>query len=377
MVTVVRVVGLKQYKDRHGKDRRYHRKSGTPIDPKLKGTALAAEVDRLDRLYAAMQPVAGTLRSLIVAYKEKSAHWAGLRERTRKDYERVFKWLGTAMDSPLVQYKTPIVVALRDKAHKRHGFKFANQVLITLKMVFAFGVEYDHVKVNPVVDVSAIQRPADLPDANLPWEPLEAIKFVDGLPWHLKGPTALAAYLALREGDIVAVSRAALPGWVLDIVTSKTRRRLELPICDDLAEILAGYAEWRAGLFKKLNRSDNVVQLFVNSRGQPWTLDGFKTSFGKARDSAVTAGEVTPGSTFHGLRTTVATILADEEFDASQTKHLLGHGAETMTEHYQRRAKRRKLLEAMTDRVQQVYRNAKNPNVIPIESRTDLTNRRS
>jgi hypothetical protein len=41
----------------------------------------------------------------------------------------------------------------------------------------------------------------------------------------------------------------------------------------------------------------------------------------------------------------------------------LGHGAETMTEHYQRRAKRRNMLKDMTDAVQEAYRSAR-PNVL-------------
>ena len=45
----IRIKGLKEYRDRHGRLRRYHRASGTAVDPTLDGVALAAEIDRLDR----------------------------------------------------------------------------------------------------------------------------------------------------------------------------------------------------------------------------------------------------------------------------------------------------------------------------------------
>lgn len=370
----VRVIGIKEYRDRHGKLRRYHRKSGMPLDLELKGTALAAEVDRLDRQFAALQPVAGTLRLLIVDYKKRSEHWRDLRTRTRKDYERVYAWLGKALDYSLASIRTPDIAALRDKARDQHGFKFANQMVVTLRVAYSFGVQYGHVKADPTAGVTTSARPADTPDANRPWEPAEAIALLKALPIHLRAPTALAAYLGIREGDVLKMSGGAVADGRLSFTSSKTRRALELPICDDLAAALAEYAAWRAKLFAKIERTDDATTLFVNSRGKPWTDDGFKTSFGKARNAAVEAKIVPTGMTFHGARHAVSTILAEEGFGEGQVKHLLGHGAETMTEHYQRRARRRPMLKSMTDRVQAVYRNAESPNVVAIGTGTDSTN---
>ena len=362
---LVKIVGIKRYKDRHGKERLYYRRKGcpaVPIDPSLSGTQIAAEVARLDALYKPLAMRAGTLRVLIADYQEKSAHWKGLRERTRQDYQRVFDLLGDTRDHALPRFTPPVIAALRDKAAGAHGFKFANQVLVTLKQVFAYGVEYDHCQVNPVADISTVARPSDLPDANRPWTPEETIELLKA-PMHIAAPIAMAAYLGLREGDILKMSRLSIAERTLSLTTSKTRRAIELPVCDDLWSILLRFQKWRAAYWADQQRKrpnevveDLVTTMFVNSRGKPWTPDGFRTSWGKWRDQLLESEKIGPGVTFHGARHGVATVLAECGFEAQQVKHLLGHGSETMTEHYQRRAKRRGMLKDMTEAVQQAYR---------------------
>lgn len=360
---VVRVRGLKEYRVK-GKLYRYHRLSKTRIDADLSDQALAAEVDRLDKLYAPLAAKRGSLRLLIAEYRAKSEHWSALRARTRKDYERTFKWMGAGADSALTSFKPPFIAGLRDKAKKQHGFKFANQMLVALSKVFAFGVEYGHMPSNPAKDIAPVARPSHLADANRPWSPSEAVALIEHLPVILRGPVALAAYLALREGDALALSRTAYAGDLIAFSTSKTRRALELHAVEDLRAIIDRSLRERAAYFRRMKRTDNATTLFVNSRGKPWTVDGFKTSFGKARDELVKQGLVRPGLTFHGARHGVATILADVGYDASIVKHLLGHGAETMTEHYQRRAKRRGPIKDMAEAVQRAYRNV--GNVVPL-----------
>lgn len=362
---LVRIVGVKTYTDRHGKRRRYYRRRGCPtvaMDPALEGNALAAEVSRLDALYKPYAARAGTLILLIQAYKDKSAHWQGLRERTQTDYGRVFDYLGSVYDQRLIDFTAPVVAGMRDTARDQKGFKFANQMLVTLKMLFAFGVEYGHMTSNPAADISTVARPKDLPEANRPWTPEEAIELMRA-PIYLAAPIAMSAYLGLREGDVLKMPRSALAERALSLTTSKTRRALELPVCDDLWAILMAFQKWRAGYWAeqqskkpRLDIQDRALTMFVNSRGQPWTADGFRTSWGKWRDSLVEGEKIAPGCTFHGGRHTVATILAECGFEAMQVKHLLGHGSETMTEHYQRRAKRRGMLKDMTEAVQMAYR---------------------
>lgn len=356
----VRITGIKEYKDRHGTLRRYYRRKGAPsiaIPTNLKGQALSNEIARLDAIHAPLTPVAGTLRILISEYMAKSQHWAKLRPRTRKDYERVFAWLGDSQDHDLSVITTPALAALRDKANDQHGYKFANQVLVCFTKLFAFALEQGCAKSNPAKDVSAAYRPESLPTANTPWEPMHTKALLAALPIHLKGPTALAAYLGIRRGDVVRMPVIALKNEILSFETSKTRTKLELPICDDLGRILQEYLTWRDALIAKNVNNVHPTALFLNTRATKWTDDGFGTSFEKARNRAVDTGMIPTGMTFHGARHGVATILAEQDFEAHQTKLLLGHGSNTITEHYSKRAKRRSLLQKMANAVQETYRN--------------------
>lgn len=373
----VRVTGLKEYTDRHGKLRRYYRRKGAPsvaISVDLKGAALVAEIARLDALYKPLAPVAGTLRILIAEYKAKSAHWKALRGRTQVDYERVLAALSPALDNDLSRFTAPVIAHMRDKARDEKGFKFANQLVVCLRMIFAFGVEYGHIKGNPAKDIRPVARPTELPDANRPWDPAEAVELLKA-PIYIAAPLAMAAYLGIREGDILKLPRTALAERLLSLTTSKTRRSLELPVCDDLWAILLRFQKWRSAYWQaqqkkypNLTIADMATTMFVNSRGKPWTSDGFRTSWGKWRDDLLEAKRIAPGITFHGGRHTVATLLADAGFEGDKVKHLLGHGSETITEHYSRRAKRRAMLKEMADTVQEAYR-AAGGNVVQLDQK--------
>lgn len=352
----ITVRGIKNYKDRHGKPRRYHRKTGTPISMELEGAALAAEVHRLDQLVAKpAAPKPGSLRLLLAAYKADSDHWAGLRERTRKDYERALKWLGDdALDSPLIDITPPEVAALRDKAKKAHEYKFANQVLTTLKAILQHGFENGFVEANAAAGIKRAAKPKaafdqdvdeDEDAANRPWSKAERDFVLANAPAHLLWPVAIALYTGARQGDILRMSRRAYADGWLRWTASKNRKRIEQPVADELARILATIPEHKA------------TTLIVSSRGRPWTSDGFKTSWGRWRDKMEKEGHIGADLTFHGTRHTVATVLVDQGWDHKDVGLQLGQDSVSMPLHYSRRAKQEDKKLAITDAVQKANKN--------------------
>lgn len=353
----VRVVGIQQFRDRHGKLRRYHRKSKTPISTSLSGAALAAEVARLDAMMKAKEAKPGTLRLLVIEYKAKSDHWASLRARTRKDYERVFKWIGDdGLDTPLLDITAPDIAQLRDKAKTQHEYKFANQFLTTMKAVLRHGVESGFVATNEAAKVGRSQRPKtefdqdrddDQDGANRPWSEDEREYVLNNAPIHLLGPLALGLYIGARQGDILRMSKKAVAdGWIR-FTASKNRKRIEAPIADGLAAILARLPAHEA------------TTLLVNSKGSPWTPDGFRTSWGKWRDEAERLGHIQPGLTFHGTRHTVATVLAEDGWEDRDVGLQLGQDSVAMPKHYSRRAKHEGRKLALRDSVQKANKRVK------------------
>ena len=115
-MTVVRVKGFKIFKDRHGRERCYHRKTGisdrsneAPI-----GSASSSPSARASRT-ARPTPKPGTLGLLIEAYRGHPA-FLDLAPRTRSDYQAVFNYLKPIADTPLVKFDKPLIVRIRDKA---------------------------------------------------------------------------------------------------------------------------------------------------------------------------------------------------------------------------------------------------------------------
>jgi integrase len=351
---LVRIVGVKRYRDRHGHLRLYYRRKGAPsvpIDASLTGAALAAEVARLDKIHLAPIAKAGTLRLLIGEYKTESNHWRGLRLRTRVDYERVFSWLGAAVDQPLVEITAQDIAKVRDKARDQHEPKFANQVVTTLKMVFRHAVEYGFAKTNPALGLS--KATGGNKRANRPCTPAEANALLDEAPATIRPAIAIAIYCGIREGDICALPRNCVVGDWIEFLQGKTRRPHSAPVCQDLRKILSAIP------------AHDAVKLLTSSKGSPWTEEGFKTAWGRYRDKMLAAGKIGPGVTFHGLRHTGATILEESGYEESQTRHFLGHGPKSVSGHYGRSASRRKLVAEMGDTIQNVLRTARG-NVVQI-----------
>ena len=375
-MVMVRIMGVKRYMDRHGTPRAYWRRKGAPsvpIDPGLTGAQLAAEVARLEKKHLApVKARAGTLRQLIADYKSKSDHWRGLRPRTRKDYERVFAWLGAAVDVAAGDVTAVEIARTRDKARDQHGVKFANQVMTTIEKPFRWGLGAGQVRINPVVGLERAKAAAVDEEGNeiivekrgnRPCTPAEAVALLRHAPPKLLPAIATAIYFCLREGDTIALQKSSRTGNWITTLQSKTRRagKAARPVtgyvCDDYARILDAVP------------ANDATTICVKLDGTPWSLEGFKTEWGRFRDSMLKRELIGPGVTFHGLRHTGPTILENNGFDETQTRHLLGHGPRSVSGHYAVTAERKKLLMDMALTVQRVLRKAEG-NVVRIGNGT-------
>jgi hypothetical protein len=133
-MTRIKVKGFKIFPDRHGKERCYHRLTGTAIDLEKfpKGSAeFFAEVARIGALATVTEPKPGTLGMLINEYREHPA-FTDLAPRTRTDYQRVFDYLKPISEAPLIRFDRPLVVRIRDKAVKTRGRRQGNFVKTVL-----------------------------------------------------------------------------------------------------------------------------------------------------------------------------------------------------------------------------------------------------
>lgn len=321
----VKVSGLKRYKDRHGKERLYHRASGTPIDTSLSGQDIAAEVARLDKLHEPVKAKAGTLGSLLVSYKGSPA-FTELAERTRSDYLKVMDYLQPIAGTPLVQIGAGFIAKLRDKTLKKKRAGFTNHMLAMLSSAFKHGLEYELVDANPCREIAKAKMAADRKRPNRAWTPDERAN-VPALAWpQLRLPLMLARTWGIRRGDIVRMPRSAyVDGW-LTFRAGKNDALITLPVTGDLkVEMDAAMANAPTG--------DSTL-LCLNTRGKPWTENGLSVQIAKYLAECRERGIMGPKGSIHGLRHSVGAELRAAGYSAEQRKLVLGHDTDEMAEHY-------------------------------------------
>jgi integrase len=82
----------------------------------------------------------------------------------------------------------------------------------------------------------------------------------------------------------------------------------------------------------------------VNSRGQPWTEDGFRASMWTLRKQLKAAGKIGDSLTVHGLRHICGTLMKELGFDLDTIADMLGHVGAGMAAFYARDAELEKKL---------------------------------
>ncbi|WP_137128928.1 tyrosine-type recombinase/integrase [Rhizobium sp. FY34] len=316
--------------------RAYHRKSREKIDcVKFEPYTLAfdMEVHRINELHKVKEAKPGTLGMLIKKYRA-SPRFQKRAARTRSDYQKVFDWLQPIEDTALDKFTRGFVAKIRDRAEQKKGFRFANYVRSVLSLLFSWGMEYEYVRENPVEHVSLAERPKDLPDANRPWTDAERDTVLAALPVHMLPPMSLMMFYGLDPQDALALPKTAVTATGIDTRRLKTGQPVYLPLFAPVADALSQ------------TPPHNAITLCANSRGKPWTYNGFSTNWAKLKGALEEQGAIQPGLTLKGLRHTVGTILAEMGKDNGTIALVLGHATEAMAKHYSRRADRSKQASA-------------------------------
>ena len=151
---------------------------------------------------------------------------------------------------------------------------------------------------------------------------------MNAAPKHLKLPIALAMYMGWREGDVLSMPKTARRGMWFQLTTQKTGEYAGMPIPRQLVAIL-----------KECTDQDTIT-LCANSKGKPWTGDGFRASLRTFMKGLEAEGRIEPGSTFHGLRQTAAAVLKETGATDEDIGVWLTHSPQ-MARHYSRDASKR------------------------------------
>jgi integrase len=341
--TVVRVQGIKRYfEPKTGKWYCYHRATGKRITEEFGSAEFFTRLTTLDAEAKEKAEIAakpGTLNALILDYK-LTDNFRDLAGRTRSDYEKVFVFLEPLWNTPLIAFTTPQLVKLRTKWRQTRGRCFLNRTRAVLSILFNHAIETGVMASNPIRDTKQIRRPRDAEYANRPWTLSERQAALKHLPPHLKLPVAIALCSGMREGDIIRLPPTVIHGGQIKVRTAKRGVWVYIPIIPELRKAL-----FETGAYDD-DKNQQAITLCANSRGKPWTPSGFSCSFRKALKELESKGLVGKGLTFHGLRHTVASVLAESGVNAEDIAAVLGQRTSQMAEHYAREADRSRRTQA-------------------------------
>lgn len=328
MVTM-KIRGLNKVSSK-GKTYYYHRKTQTRIKFTFGTAAFLEEVERLDRLLEknAGDTSVGTLGHLIRQYRS-SPEFQALAPRTKTDYQKVFDFLQPLHTCPISQIDAKFILGIRDKAFRKHKTRFANYVLQVLRLLFSWGVPRGLASSNPARGLQKIKSPKGIPKKNRSWKKQELEAALSEAPTHLKTAIVLGAYCGLREGDMIRFPHSGYDGQSIKFVQRKTGEEVWLPVAT-IAKTILDQAPKHCPI------------MVTGQRGRPYTESGFRAVFFRYIKSLERAGKIGSGLTFHGLRHTAGTYLADAGCDTRDIAAVLGHATEKMAEHYTRGSDRRR-----------------------------------
>ncbi len=281
----------------------------------------------------------GTLQFLITAYQRTPA-FKGLSPVTQKGYkQRIRKIEAEFGDMPIKAVEDPRVrgefLDWRDGIAEKAGKREADYCLSVLARIISWAHDRRMIKDNHLL------RPGRLYNGSrvdIIWSQTEIDAFVASAPGHVSVPFRIALATGQRENDILKLTWSAYDGTVLRLRQSKSKRWLTVPLTAEMRTVLDAAKKVRKG-----------TVICENSRGKPWTIDGYKTSFGKAKEAAGIVDR-----TFHDARGTAVVNLALAGCTVAEICSITGHSlrdAESiLSKHYL--ASDRRLAESAIEKLE-------------------------
>lgn len=231
-----------------------------------------------------------------------------LREKTKKDYARHLCQINVRFgDCPLAVLDDPRVrrdfLEWRDEI-ARSTPRQADYVIAVLARVLSWGTDRGYLTKN------VLERPKRIwkgSRAENVWSEEQEAAFLAVASPELSLAFVIAIETGQRQGDILKLKWSDFDGKTIRLTQSKTGKRLEIDATCRLEEALR-VAPRRS------------VFIVTNEHGKPFTSDGLRASWGKARARAGVRGV-----TFHDLRGTLVTRMAIAGCTEIEIAAITGH----------------------------------------------------
>jgi integrase len=239
-------------------------------------------------------PDASRFRSLVTLYKA-SKDYRSLASSTKKNWgpwlDRIAAYFGelrvAQFDRP--EKIRPVIRRWRNQwTDKPRSADYGLQVL---SRVLSYAVDpLGKIGGNPC---EGIKQLYSANRSEIIWTDADISQLKQACSIEMAQAVDIASHTGLRLGDLLRLSWSHVGEDAIVIATGKSKHRREavIPLYDDLKHVLGAIPK----------RSTIIL---TNSRHRPWTLDGFGSSFNKAK---INAGLLGRDLHFHDLRGTAAT----------------------------------------------------------------------
>ncbi len=305
----------------------YHRKTGERLPEDIaERAARALEINA--GLGKPRRPREGTLAAVATEYR-KSPEYKSLRTKTRKNYARCIDFLCERWGAfSVAGIRRKHVLALRDQLGDTPAT--ANTAVKMLRVLLAFAVEREYRQDNPA---KGIKKLTTGPGYSA-WPDWAIERFLETAPPMMVLAMKLGLHTGQREADVLGMSWHDIDRGVIHVVQGKTGAKLAIPMHSDLR-----------GAVESQERVSPMI--LTTETGKPYRGSNFRYHWVKAMKAAGLEG-----MTFHGLRYTAATKLAEAGCSLKEIAAITGHRSLAMLEKYSRGADQQKLARAAIRRLE-------------------------
>lgn len=195
----------------------------------------------------------------------------------------------------------------------RDGFKKtprkADYVWTVLGKLMSFAVNRGYIKTNPCARAGRLAESGTRIDITWSDEDLERL-FAEA-PWEVALVCFAALWTGQRQGDVLSWKRGNIHDGVLRFTQGKRQKgkppkKIAMPVPTPLADAL--------------KRAKKGEALCLNSRGEPWTSDGFRASLARVTEAAGI-----DGLRFHDMRGTFSSAAGDAGASEPEISAVTGH----------------------------------------------------
>jgi integrase len=281
------------------------RLEGKPGEPAFIASYNAAVATR-------RQTKIGTLQKLIDIYLDSTEFQNDLSERTKTDYRGIIIRIKT-------RFGTMPLEAVEDRRARgvfkawRDGLALksarqADYAWTVLARILSVAKDRGFITVNQCEKGGRIYR-SDR--AEIIWTAADIEMFCTVASSQLQFALLLALWTGQRQGDLLRLTWSAYDGTCIRFQQSKRNSRVTIPVSKCL----------KIALDKAKEAGRTATNILCNSRGKPWTKDGFRASWRKAYIESGLPRDLH----FHDLRGTAVTRLALSGCTVPEIASITGH----------------------------------------------------